>query len=346
MILSRPDDSNDHNDEKENTIQQDPTPDTNGHSDNAQADIGKESMSDQGTITNSTSDNNADPGENYSDNKYSENIQDTHTASKSTAGPMIIGLVIAIGAAAFFAGAYIMNMDQNQQDVDYITQQELDDAMAKIEMKILQVQLAEKQLRQQMQQLQQQQPPPVVQISADDDPVIGDPNAYITIIEFSDFQCPYCARFSEQVLPQIHEKYIETGIVKLVYRDFPLQSHPNAVITALAAECADDQGMFKGMHDALFENQREWSGASSNEILGMLTGYASNIGISTDEFESCIASGTHIDDIRKDLEDGRSYGMSGTPGFYIGNDEIGYVSIQGAQPFEIFERVIDAQIGS
>ncbi len=82
-----------------------------------------------------------------------------------------------------------------------------------------------------------------MKISADNDPIIGDPNAPITIIEFSDFQCPFCARFHTQTLPLILEEYIEQGKVKLVFRDFPIQSiHPNAVPASVAAECANDQG--------------------------------------------------------------------------------------------------------
>lgn len=265
--------------------------------------------------------------------------QDKEYAKKSTVNALVIGLVIAVGAAAFFAGAYITDMDRQDQ----ITQQNIDDAVAKLELKMLQQQLAEKQ---QVQQQQQSQPQQMVRISADDDPIIGDPNAPITIIEFSDFECPFCERFSAQTLPLIQEEYIDKGLVKLVYRDFPLQNiHPNAVITALAAECADDQGAFKGMHDILFASRSEWGKADSQSIVGVLVGYADAIEIDTDEFESCVVMGTHIDDIRKDIEDGRAYGITGTPGFYIGNDDIGYVQITGAQPFESFKRVIDAQLG-
>lgn len=279
--------------------------------------------------------NQDDNGRNGSVSKAGNfNDKDAHV-KKSTVNGLVIALVIAVGVAAFIAGAYTMNINQEDQ----ITQEDLEEAIDKLELKILQQQLAD---RQQPQPAQ----PQVVRISADDDPIIGDPDAPITIIEFSDFQCPFCERFNSQTLPLLHEEYIDKGLVKLVFRDFPIQSiHPNAVITALAAECADDQNAFKEMHDILFEKQREWSNAASQDMLGVLVGYASEIGISEDEFETCVAMGRHVEDIRKDLEDGRAYGISGTPGFYIGNDEIGYVSVQGAQPFEIFKRVIDAQLG-
>ncbi|MDE0266547.1 MAG: thioredoxin domain-containing protein [Thaumarchaeota archaeon] len=257
-------------------------------------------------------------------------------AKKPTNG-LVIGLIIAVGVAAFFAGAYSISMYQEQPD--QLTQEDLDDALAKLELKIMQQQMAA------LQEQQQQQQPPTIRISADDDPTIGDADAPITIIEFSDFQCPFCARFSSQTLPSIQEEYIDKGLVKLVYRDFPLQHiHPNAAVTALAAECADDQGGFKGMHDILFEKQGEWNRAGPQDIIELLSGYASDTGIDAAEFEECVVMGTHVEDIRGDLEDGRAYGVTGTPGFFIGNDDVGYVSIEGAQPYDVFKRIIDSQL--
>ena len=257
-------------------------------------------------------------------------------AKKPVSG-LVIGLVIAVGVAAFFAGAYSISMYQDQPD--QLTQEDLDDALAKLELKMMQQQMAA------LQEQQQQQQPPTIRISADDDPTIGDADAPITIIEFSDFQCPFCARFSSQTLPSIQEEYIDKGLVKLVYRDFPLQHiHPNAAVTALAAECADDQGGFKGMHDILFERQGEWSRAGPQDVIELLSGYASDTGIDAAEFEECVVMGTHVEDIRGDLEDGRSYGVTGTPGFFIGNDDVGYISVEGAQPYDVFKRVIDSQL--
>lgn len=254
--------------------------------------------------------------------------------AKKPSNGLVIGLIIAVGAAAFFAGAYSISMYQDQ-----LTQEDLDDALAKLELKMMQQQMAA------LQEQQQQQQPPPIRISADDDPTIGDADAPITIIEFSDFQCPFCARFSSQTLPSIQEEYIDKGLVKLVYRDFPLQHiHPNAAVTALAAECADDQGGFKGMHDILFEKQGEWNRAGPQEVIELLSGYASDTGIDAAEFEECVVMGTHVEDIRGDLEDGRAYGVTGTPGFFIGNDDVGYISIEGAQPYDVFKRIIDSQL--
>ncbi len=250
------------------------------------------------------------------------------TQNKSKSMGLIIGLVIAVGAAAFFAGMYASNMNSNQ-----ISQEDLDDAIAKLELKILQ------------NRLPTNQPSEPVKISADDDPIIGNPNAPIAIIEFSDFQCPFCARFHVQTLPLLLEEYIEQGKVKLVFRDFPIQSiHPNALPAAVAAECANEQGQFKAMHDMLFDNQNQWSKQETDVALSIFTQYATEIQLDQNTFDSCLTSGKYIEEIRNDLEDGRSYDVTGTPGFFIGNDDIGYVELKGAQPFESFKKVIDAQL--
>jgi len=248
--------------------------------------------------------------------------------NKSKSGGLIIGLIVAVGAAAFFAGMYVSNMNSNQ-----ISQEDLDDAIAKLELKMLQ------------NRLPTDKPPLPVKISADDDPVIGNPDAPITIIEFSDFQCPFCARFHVQTLPLLLEEYIEQGKVNLVFRDFPLQSiHPNALPASVAAECANEQGQFKAMHDKLFDNQGQWSNQETVDALAMFSQYATQIQLDQETFDSCITSGKYIEEIRNDLEDGRSYDVTGTPGFFVGNDEIGYVELKGAQPFESFKKVIDAQL--
>ena len=254
--------------------------------------------------------------------------QDEFSQNKSKSNGMTIGLIVAIGIAAFFAGMYFSNISSNQ-----ISQEDLDDAIAKLELKMLQ------------NRLPTNQPSEPVKISSDDDPIIGNPDAPITIIEFSDFQCPFCARFHVQTLPLLLEEYIEQDKVKLVFRDFPIQSiHPNALPASVAAECANEQGQFKPMHDMLFDNQKQWSNQETVDALSMFSQYATQIGLEQETFDSCLTSGKYIEEIRNDLDDGRSYDVTGTPGFFIGNDEIGYVELKGAQPFESFKKIIDAQL--
>jgi protein-disulfide isomerase len=262
------------------------------------------------------------------DFELNQNNNGKVSVKKSTFNGLIIGLIVAVGVAAFIAGTYTSNLNSNQ-----ISEEDLEDAIAKLELKLLQ------------NQLPTEQPKLVMKISADNDPVIGNPDAPITIIEFSDFQCPFCARFYTQTLPLIYEEYIDQGKVKLVFRDYPIQSiHPNAVPAAVASECANEQGKFKEMHDILFDNQNEWNKQETVDALSLFSQYGTEIQLEQETFDSCLTSGKYIEEIQKDLVDGRDYGVSGTPGFFVGNDQIGYVQIKGAQPFEIFKKVIDAQL--
>ena len=265
----------------------------------------------------------------FGDFGLNQNDNGKISVKKSTFNGLIIGLIIVVAVAAFFAGSYTSNLNSNQ-----ISEEDLEAVIAKLELKILQ------------NQLPTEQPKLTVKISVDNDPIIGNSDAPITIIEFSDFQCPFCARFYSQTLPLIHEEYIETGKVKLVFRDFPIQSiHPNAVPASIAAECANEQGKFKEMHDMLFEKQNEWGRQETVDALSLFSLYATKIQLQQDRFDSCLTNGKYMEEIRKDLDDGRDYGVSGTPGFFVGNDQIGYVELKGAQPFDSFKKIIDAQLG-
>ena len=263
------------------------------------------------------------------DFEFNQNEDGKASIKKSTFNGLIIGLIVVVGVAAFFAGSYTSNLSSNQ-----ISEEDLEQVIAKLELKILQ------------NQLPTEQPKLTTNISADNDPIIGNPDAPITIIEFSDFQCPFCARFYSQTLPLIYEEYIEPGKVKLVFRDYPIQSiHPNAVPAAVASECANEQGKFKEMHDMLFEKQNGWNNQETEDALSLFSQYATKIQLDQERFDSCLISGKYMEEIKKDFDDGQNYGVTGTPGFFVGNDQIGYVQIKGAQPFESFKKIIDSQLG-
>ncbi len=166
----------------------------------------------------------------------------------------------------------------------------------------------------------------------DDDAVRGDKDAPVTIVEWSDFECPFCARFYQQTLPSIEEEYIKTGKVKLVYRDFPLSFHPNAQKAAEAAECAGEQGKYWEMHDMLFEQGVQGGVAGFKQ-------YAKNLGLNTAKFDTCLDSGAMAGEIQQDTADGAAAGIQGTPGFII-NGKL----VSGAQPFAVFKQVIDAEL--
>ena len=95
------------------------------------------------------------------------------------------------------------------------------------------------------------------------------------------------------------------------------------------------------MHDIIFENQRNWQNVEVLQSVDLFKKYAIEIGVDRDEFDSCMSSAKHIDEIRKDLQDGQSYGVTGTPGFFVGNEDVGFTKIIGAQPFSSFQRVIE-----
>lgn len=182
-------------------------------------------------------------------------------------------------------------------------------------------------------------------VSLDDDPVKGNQNAPITIVEFSDFQCPFCKRFHETTLPLIEKNYIGSGKVKFVYRDFPIQNiHPNAFPAALASECADEQGKFWEYHDQIFVNQSNWKDLDVSTAVNAFKQYAIELGLNTAEFNQCFESAKFSDEVGKDLQDGRIYGVTGTPGFFIGNEKVGYIRVLGAQPYSVFEQVIEEQL--
>jgi len=254
---------------------------------------------------------------------------------KSTSTGMIVVLIVAVAVAGFFAGYYFANLDS-----DVVTKSDLDEAFLRVESKLGNTQQVSPQQA-------SPQPTQPVMISLDDDPLRGNPDAEITIVEFSDFQCPFCARFHSTTLPQLEQNYISTGKVNFVYRDFPIQSiHPNAFPAALASECADDQGKFWEYHDRLFENQRGWQDLDIPTGISTFKGYAQDLGLNIEEFSSCLDSGKYSQEINNDLQDGRDYGVTGTPGFFVGNDKIGFTKITGAQPYSVFQRVLDGQLDS
>ncbi len=169
----------------------------------------------------------------------------------------------------------------------------------------------------------------------DDAYSIGDPNAPVQIIEFTDFQCPFCSRYFSQSYNQIIEKYVDTGQVHYVFKDFPLVNiHPQAAKAAEAARCAGDQDSYLEMHDMLFGRQAEWSNQpNANQFF---VDYAGDLGLDSATFQQCLDSGQFAEAVNADLQEGSGLGVNGTPAFFINNH-----SINGALPFSIFEEAIE-----
>ncbi len=177
---------------------------------------------------------------------------------------------------------------------------------------------------------------PTARITVDVDgaPVKGDAKAKVTFVEFTDYECPFCARHFTQSGPAI-DSYIESGKVKLVTMDYPLPFHPQAQKAAEAAHCAREQGgdsKYYEMHDLLFSG-----GVSGGEASFNL--YAKQIGLDATKFNTCLTSGKFADVVQSSLEYGSQVGIQGTPGFFI-NGRI----ISGACPAKTFTDAIDAEI--
>lgn len=188
--------------------------------------------------------------------------------------------------------------------------------------------------------------PGPVKVSIDDDPILGDQNAKVTLIEFSDYECPYCKRHFDQTLPQLKKDYIDTGKVKLVYRDFPLSFHdPMATTEAIAANCAREQGgdttYFK-YHDEIFKRTTSNGNGLTKDDLYQIAG---DLSLNSSNFKACLDADKYRGEVQKDIADGSQAGISGTPGFLVGKttsgSEIEGIKIVGAQPYSAFKTQID-----
>ena len=168
--------------------------------------------------------------------------------------------------------------------------------------------------------------------TADDDAFLGDKDAPVTIIEFTDYQCSFCSRHFTNTFPQIKKEYIDTGKVKYVLRDYPLGFHQFAQKASEATECAEEQDKFWEMHAKIFENNKSLSAESFSQ-------FATDLGLNASKFDECLSSDKYAEEVKKDFADGSASGITGTPGFFV-NDK----KVTGAQPFASFKAIIDAEL--
>lgn len=179
----------------------------------------------------------------------------------------------------------------------------------------------------------------------DRSPIKGILNASVTIIEFSDFQCPYSANFYSKVLPQIEKDYINTKKLRLLYQHFPIVGlHNNSYLASNAAECAKEQNKFWEYHDMLWDTQKEWENKSTDNAEDTFANFASNLGLDSMNFDFCLYAKKYSDRIYDDYQQGLKYGVSGTPTFLITNNKE-YDIIVGLQPYSVFKQIIDKQLG-
>lgn len=167
--------------------------------------------------------------------------------------------------------------------------------------------------------------------------VIGDESAPVTIVEFTDYQCPFCERYYTDTYGKLKADYIETGKVRYIARDLPLPFHPNAEPAAVAARCAEEQGKGVAMHDQLFEEQESWVDLS--DATDKLVSLASAVGVNQAAFRACMEGGVAKAAVGSDTALAAQVGASGTPTFVINGK-----MLVGAQPYAAFQSVIDAEL--
>jgi len=173
-------------------------------------------------------------------------------------------------------------------------------------------------------------------------PIDGDPDAPVTIVEYTDFQCPFCARHALQTFTQIENDYVNTGKVRYVFKDLPLISiHPQAVLAAEAARCAgdQDQAAYLAMHTLLFEKQKNWSG--QDNAAELFADYTAEIGLDSESLKTCLDNHEFKDAVQADIQEAVQLGFNGTPAFLINGQPL-----VGAQSFEIFEQAVESLLAT
>ncbi len=183
-----------------------------------------------------------------------------------------------------------------------------------------------------------------VGFTAEGYPFRGSPDAPVVVYEYSDFECPFCARHAIQTSPAIDDTYVREGIVRVVFRDFPLvELHPNAPVAHQAALCAADQGAvaYWELHEEIFRTQDEWANSADPALF--FTDLATELGLDGDAIAACVASGEKQALVDEAVADARTHGFSGTPSFLLANttNDAG-AQLIGAQPFDQFAAYIDA----
>ena len=169
------------------------------------------------------------------------------------------------------------------------------------------------------------------------EPALGDPNAPLTIVEFSDFECSYCRRFYEQVMPKLKRDYIDTGLVRFVHKDLPLPFHPHALPAAAAARCAGEQNRYWELHASLFKQQ---NCLSCKGVLGI----AAEQELDTSKLQACMERKSTLALINANRSEASLHNISATPTFVIGptqsNGSLDGQIIEGALPWDTFKSTI------
>ncbi len=246
---------------------------------------------------------------------------------------LVLFLTLALAAGPGHAQSQASELEALRQDLETVKKDLAEIKKALSEMRQLLVQ------RPAAPAQPPQAAPAVAKVSVGQSPSLGKPDAPVTVVEFSDYQCPFCQRYFASTLPAIKNDYIDTGKVRYVFRDFPLDSiHPQARKAAEAAHCAGEQGKYWEMHDTLFKNQRAL-------MVENLKGFARDLGLKVEEFNRCLDEGKYAEAVSEHLAAGSAVGVSGTPSFFIGKTSadgtMEAAVLRGAQPIAAFRQAID-----
>ena len=171
--------------------------------------------------------------------------------------------------------------------------------------------------------------------------LLGDRAARIQVLEFADFECPACGQFATVTEPDVRKRLVETGTISFRFFDFPLAQHRNSWAASMAAACANEQGKFWEMHDAIFEAQDRWAGTATSRPKGVLQGLASNIGLNVGQWESCFDSQKFRQNIAANLQEGERRMVRSTPTFIIGTK-----MIPGALTYDSFKAYVDSALAA
>ncbi len=174
-------------------------------------------------------------------------------------------------------------------------------------------------------------------------PILGSKDATITMIEFGDYQCFYCNKFYHITETEIVKNYVDTGKVKMIFKDFTIIGQ-DSVTAANAAHCAQEQGKFWEYHDALYDN---WAGentgwASSKNLLGL----AKQVGLSEEQFNECMTKAKYANIVQESVSNARDLGLSGTPDFFIIAPDNSITKVVGAQPYDVFDEIFKSKLKS
>ena len=177
-------------------------------------------------------------------------------------------------------------------------------------------------------------------LTSNTSPILGSKDAPITMIEFGDYQCFYCNKFYHEIEPEIVKNYIDTGKVRMVFKDFTIIGQ-DSVNAAHASHCAQEQGKFWEYHDALYNN---WAGentgwASNTNLLK----FANQVGLDEKSFNECMTQSKYISTVQGSLSNAKDLGLTGTPDFFIILPDHTVTKVVGAQPFEVFDNIFKSQ---